>query len=288
LLPPPDPLRELIPPHSRTQLGDSSCCPIELGQLLEAAGEERPLLAFAPPLGGLGAAAAGLLRAAREQSAALLLRVEVGTSQAAVCTAAFSALVKACEESRYPWPVGFLAQVPASPNQLTSGVTARAVADALGAGFPSVFLTLPLSADAGAVGAPFLSALEMLHQRELGWALGLTVGADSREGNDWLSLLMERERLPVAVRCASRDGLPPSLRHWRPTRGNERHDQRERILSSRPAVVDVALSLPEGARADRAEAFAFFAAETAFKSWAQEGRLGPVAERLRTKWTEAG
>jgi hypothetical protein len=284
--PNPDSLRELIPPNSRAELGDADCCPIELGQLLEAAPEARPVLAFAPPLGGLGASAAGLLRAAREHSAALLLRVEVGTSQAAVCSAAFSALVKACEESRYPWPIGFLAQVPASPNNLTNGVTARAVADALGAGFPSVFVTLPLSSEASAVGGRLLDALDALKQRELGWALGLTVGSDSREGQEWLSVLADREMLPVTVRCATRDGLPATLRHWRPTRGNEQPEQRERILAGHPALVDVALALPPGARTDRAEAFAYFAAEAAFKAWEQDKGIHHIAERLRAKWTE--
>jgi hypothetical protein len=279
-----DELRELIPPHSRAQVGESACCPIELSQLLEAAQPDRPLLAFTPPLGGLGAAAAGVLRAAREHSAALLLRVDLGTSQAAVSSAAFSALVKACEESRYVWPIGLLAQVPASPSTVGSGATARSVADALGAGFPSVFLGLPIAAEAEVLGNELLGALAALKERELGWALGLTVGSDSREGQAWLSMLAERDSLPVAVRCASRDGLPAKLRHWRPTRGNEQPDQRERIRSSSPSLVDVALAMPHGARADRAEAFAYFAAETAFAAWDQEKSALHVADHLRARW----
>jgi hypothetical protein len=277
-------LRALIPPHSRAQLGDSVCCPIELGQLLDAAPSDRPLLAFAPPLGGLGAAAAGVLRAARERNAALLLRVDLGTSQAAVSSAAFSALVKACEESRYDWPIGLLAQVPASPSTVESGATARSIADALVAGFPSVFLTLPIAADAQALGDELLRSLATLKERELGWALGLTVGSDSREGQAWLSLLAERECLPVVVRCASRDGLPQALRHWRPTRGNEQQGQRERIRSSLPALVDVSLAMPHGARADRAEAFAYFAAENAFTAWDEEKSAVHIADHLREKW----
>jgi hypothetical protein len=282
--PPADDLRELIPPHSRAQISASMCCPIELGQLLDAAPPDRPLLAFAPPLGGLGAAAAGVLRAARECSAAVLLRVDLGTSQAAVSSAAFSALVKACEESRYNWPIGLLAQVPASPSTVGSGATARSVADALGAGFPSIFVTLPIAAEAETMGVELLGSLALLKERELGWALGLAVGSDSREGQAWLSFLTERESLPVAVRCASRDGLPAALRHWRPTRGNEQLDQRERIRSGLPALVDVALAMPHGARADRAEAFAYFAAETAFAAWEQERSAVHVADRLRDKW----
>ena len=125
-----------------------------------------------------------------------------------------------------------------------------------------------------------------LKQRELGWALGLTVGSDSREGQAWLSLLAEREGLPVAVRCASAEGLPKPLRHWRPTRGNESADQRARIRSGNPALVDVALAIPQGARAERAEAFAYFAADTAFKSWEQDKGAQRIADNLRAKWTE--
>ncbi len=285
--PKPDVLRELIPANSRAQVGEGACCPIELGQLLDAASPDHPLLAFTPPIGGLGASVAGLLRAAREHSAALLLRVDVGTAQAAVCTAAFSALVKACDDSRYAWPIGILAQVPASPNHLTNGMTARTVADALAAGFPSIFINLALSAEASDVGPRLVDALDALKQRELGWALGLTVGSDSREGQDWLGLLTDGAHLPVAVRCATREGLPDSLRHWRPTRGNEQPDQRARILKGQPALVDVALALPAGARADRAEAFAYFAAENAFKAWEQDKGILHVADRLQAKWTES-
>jgi hypothetical protein len=279
-----DELRDLIPPHSRAQVGETACCPIELGQLLDAAPPDRPLIAFAPPLGGLGAAAAGVLRAARERGAAVLMRVELGTSQAAVSSAAFSALVKACEESRYRWPIGLLAQVPASPSSVGSGATARSVADALAAGFPSIFVTLPIAAEAGTLGEELLVSLASLKERELGWALGLAVGSDSREGQAWLALLAERQSLPAAVRCASRDGLPVGLRHWRPTRGNEQPDQRERIRAGLPSLVDVTLAMPQGARADRAEAFAYFAAENAFAAWDQEKSAIYVAEQLRSKW----
>jgi hypothetical protein len=277
-------LRELIPPHSRAPAGDSMCCPIELGQLLDAAPIDRPLLAFTPPLGGLGAAAAGVLRAAREHAAAVLLRVDLGTSQAAVSSAAFSALAKACDESRYGFPIGLLAQLPASPSTVGSGATARQIADALGAGFPSVFLALPIAAEAEAQGDELIDALATLRERELGWALGLAIGSDSREGQAWLSLLTERVSLPTVVRCAARAGLPGPVRHWRPTRGNEQEDQRERIRAELPALVDVALAMPHGARAERAEAFAYFAAETAFRAWEQEKTAHELSEALRAAW----
>lgn len=261
-------LRGLVPAITRQRAGDCAAVPIELGMLLSAAvAQQRSLLAFAPPLVALAASSAGLFRAARERRASLVLRVDLAGIAGQASAATLAAICQASEDAQYRLPFALLAELAIDAASLESGGAGRDVADAIAAGYPGLVLRVTLPVDVTAL----LAALTPARDQELGCALAVVAG---HEPEDFLGDLREAGA-PVAAVLGDRE-MALSARAYRWARGEPL--LWAALLEERPPVIEVPLALPNDARADRAEALAYFAADAALVVWDGE-ESGPQLRR---------
>ncbi|MHB8419448.1 MAG: hypothetical protein ACYDCL_15340 [Myxococcales bacterium] len=281
-------LRALRPSATALRLGASGLSPIELGQLLRAlAPLRRPLLCFRLPADSIGSSAAGVLRAARQRQAAVALLVDFGGVPSRVLAPTLAALGAAADDVRFGLPAAIVALGP----PFGFGDAERAadfVSEALDAGFPTPLLSIDGPAEVAMAG-DLAAAAAPAREHGLGWALSL--GPDP--GPDLASLLGElaaRDAAPAAVRLAGRSsGGPGDLGGaalWICSDGREAPERREALARAGVALVEAPLSGLAAARGDRAEAFAYFAADAALSAWDAE-QTGPRASAaLLAAWTE--
>ena len=270
-----DHLRRLIPAATRLHLGDSLATPIELGALLAAAaGTRRTLLCFAPPLTALGAASAGVLRAAREAGASVVLRVDLDGRPGQAFQAAIGAIGLACDQASYRLPLGLVGEIAVTAAGLHSGAVGLAVGEAIAAGFPAVIVRVAAPVDP----QELIEALAPARDRELGCAVAFAELGPEPEA--FLHDLCEGGAPLVAV--GGDVDLALAGRGFRWARGDV--FERDQLLAERPPVLEFDLGLRETARGERAEAAAYFAAETAFAAWEAEQSGPAVARALLHRW----
>jgi hypothetical protein len=263
-------LRSLVPSSSRRQTTESAAVPLELGALLSAAAKRRrTLLSFAPPLWALAAASAGILRAAREKRASVVLRVDLAETKGRGYAAALAGIGRACDVASYDQALGVVAEIPVSSATLGSGEAGRQIGEALAAGFPSLLLQAELPLEITAI----IELLSAEKELQLGFALGLSSGI---EPEGFLADVRAAGLPLVAVRGDS--DLALAARAFRWAEGGELF--RDALLEERPPALDVPFVLPADARGDRAEALAYFAAEAALGHWKAVGSAAQIASAL--------
>ena len=268
-----------VPPPSRVLSARSQLLPLELGALLGAASKsKRSLLAFAPPLSVLATASAGIFRAAREREACVVLRIDLAGTEGRGCAAILDGIAQACGSARYQWPLGLVADLAITRETLANGEAGRDVGAALGAGFPTVLLTVTLPLDASAVAELLTSSTE----HELGICLALAAGSVEPE-----SFLMDLrdEGVPLAAMVGDRD-LALVARAYRWATGEKA--LKASLLEEVPPVLEVDLRLPDSARRERSEALAYFAAEAELVSWRSEHSGPAICEALLAAPLAAG
>ncbi len=281
-------LRSLRPAASALRLGASCLCPIELGQLMGAMGAlHRPLVCFRPPLAAVGSAAAGILLAARQRHAAVALLIELGDTPSRSFPSTLTAVAAAAEESRYELPVALLAQGPRLGAGTSAEAAAAFVAEVLEAGFSTPVLEVDLD---GFKAEQLLPAGALARERGLGWALSLR-DAPITQAASLLTRLAELGCKPAAVRAGS---VSPSswprflggAVPWVSSQGRERVEQREEAVAAGLRMVDAPVEDVGGARGERAEALAYFAADSMLSAWDVE-QTGPrAAAALLQHWTD--
>ncbi len=282
-------LRALRPSVTAQRLGGSALAPVELGQLLRAmASLQRPLLAFRLPIESIGSSTAGLLRAARRRQAAAALILDFADVPARALAPTLAAVGAAADEAGFGLPLLLAAEVA----PLSFGDAERAAAlvgEVLDAGFPTPVISMDGPAEL-ALADDLLAASAPAREHGLGWALAL--GSDP--GDDLVPLLESlaaRGAAPAAVRSSGwvagatpRD--PGGSRVWLVGNGHELPEQREQAAQAGVALVQISLEELRSARGERAEAFAYFAADAALSTWDVE-QTGPRAEAaLLAAWTE--
>jgi hypothetical protein len=281
-------IRSLRPAAAALRLGNSCLCPIELGQLLRAmAALHRPLVCFRPALEAVGSASAGILRAARQRQAAVALLVELGASPSRSFPSTLTAVAAAAEDAGYDLPLALLAQGSLVRSDAPAELATAFVGEILEAGFPTPVLDI----DADGFGAELLEpAGAVARERGLGWALSFAEDRGT-ELSPFLARLAELGCAPAAVRWGtlSPRTWPRALQGaapWVGSSGRELPEQREEAVAAGLGLVDAPGEDFAGARAERAEALAYFAADAALSAWDVE-QTGPrAAAALLDHWKD--
>ncbi len=269
-------LRALRPGVAARRLVDSPACPIELGELLVALGGMAPLVAFTPPIGALGSASAGILRAARQRRAAVALRIDISGLPGRALADAFEAIAGACSDAEHAQPFALVA----SGTSVADGDVDAAVAcasECIEAGFPAIEVGIGGKGQARALAADLERIVAPAREAQLGWVLAAADPA-SPSLTELLAMLAARDCAPTAVRASALLDLPPAgPARWLVSRGPT-------ILSISAAIIE-AIDLQElPPAATRAEALAYFAADAALGAW-HAGGTGPrAASALLARW----
>jgi hypothetical protein len=235
----------------------------------------------------VGSAAAGILLAARQRHAAVALLVELGDSPSRSFPSTLTAVAAAAEEASYELPLALLAQGPQIRSGTAAEVATAFVAEALDAGFS----TPVLDVDPDGFNAELLApAGALARERGLGWALSLRE-APATLASSFLTRLAELGCKPAAVRSGSvSPGTWPRFlggaAPWVQSNGRERVEQREEAVSAGLRVVDAPEENAGAARGEKAEALAYFAADSMLSAWDVE-QTGPrAAAALLEQWQD--
>ncbi len=271
-------LRLHRPTSAAQRLGDAAACPIDLRRLIDAAaGLKRPIVAFRPPFAALGSASAGILRAARERRACVALILEVAETPSQALGPILQAVAAASDDAGFDWPLGLLSEGPTLWAEGDVEPARERLSALIEAGLSNAVLRLRGSAP---LAARWLSAAaEPAREQELSWALRpegeLPASFAAGEGPAlvWLD-----------PRLVLRDGRPTGRAGWVSTTGGEPASVREALVRAEVALVEAPLELPPGARGERAEALAYFAADRALVAWDVEETAPRMAAALLERW----
>jgi hypothetical protein len=247
----------------------------------------RPLVCFRPPLAAIGSAAAGILLAARQRHAAAAILVDLGDSPSRSFPSTLTAVAAAAEQASYQLPLALLAQGPRLRSGIAAEVAAAFVAEILDAGFSTPVLEVDVD---GFKAELLVPAARMAHERGLGWALALGT-APGTQASSLLTRLAELGCKPAAVRSgnlspASWPRFLGGAVPWAGSDGRERIEQREAAVAAGLRLVDAPVENAGGARGERAEALAYFAADAVLSAWDVE-QTGPrAATTLLNHWKD--
>jgi hypothetical protein len=213
--------------------------------------------------------------------------VELGDSPVRAFASVLGAVAAGAEDVGYDLPLALLAEGPLLRSDSPASTATAFVAEILEAGFSTPVLTVEID---GFEAESLQPAAAAARERGLGWALSLPNAA----GTDASSLLTRLAELgcpPAAVRCGT---LSPQSwpRHlggaapWASTGGRESSEQRDEAVAARLGLLDAPVEAEVGARAERAEALAYFAADAVLAAWDLE-QTGPrAATALLEHWQD--